>query len=241
MVIVMAAFGLVGFLDDFIKVIKKHNLGLRAWQKIVFQLAIAAAIACWAAFATPEGTLVYIPFADIYADFGAWYIPFIIFTVVAMTNSVNLTDGLDGLAAGCTAFTSLFFALTAGMYGMASPAAFSAAVTGACLGFLVFNRNPAKVFMGDTGSLALGGAITAAAIIMKMELLLLIAGLIYVIEALSVVIQVISFKTTGKRVFRMSPIHHHFELGGMSEKAVVMMFWAFTFVCCVAGLVIVGL
>ena len=127
------------------------------------------------------------------------------------------------------------------MYGMSSPAVFCGAVTGACLGFLVFNRNPAKVFMGDTGSLALGGAITAAAILMKMELLLLIAGLVYVIEALSVVIQVVSFKTTGKRVFRMSPIHHHFELGGMAEKAVVMMFWSFTFVCCAAGLVIVGL
>ncbi len=241
MVLVMVAFGLVGFLDDFIKVIKKHNLGLRAWQKIVFQLAISAAIACWAAFAVPDGTLVYIPFADIYVDFGGWYIPFIIFTVVAMTNSVNLTDGLDGLASGCTAFTSLFFALVAGTYGMASPAAFAAAVTGACLGFLVFNKNPAKVFMGDTGSLALGGAVTVAAILMKMELMLLVAGLVYVIEALSVVIQVISFKTTGKRVFRMSPIHHHFELGGMSERKVVVMFWIFTFVCCIAGFVIVGL
>ncbi len=241
MVLVMVAFGLVGFLDDFIKVIKKHNLGLRAWQKIVFQFAISAGIACWAAFAIPDGTLVYIPFADIYVDFGGWYIPFIIFTVVAMTNSVNLTDGLDGLASGCTAFTSLFFALVAGMWGMESPAAFAAAVTGACLGFLVFNKNPAKVFMGDTGSLALGGAVTAAAILMKMELLLLVAGLVYVIEALSVVIQVISFKTTGKRVFRMSPIHHHFELGGMSEKKVVVMFWIFTFICCIAGLIIVGL
>ena len=241
MVLTFMAFGLVGFLDDYLKVIKKQNLGLNGKQKIIFQVIISAAVAVWAAYFTEDGTLVYIPFADTYADFGVFYIPFVMFAVVAMTNSVNLTDGLDGLASGCTAFSSLFFALAASMYGMEEAAVFAAAVTGACLGFLVFNRNPARVFMGDTGSLALGGALSAVAIVTKLELFLIIAGLVYVIEALSVIIQVISFKTTGKRVFRMSPIHHHFELGGMSERKVVVMFWGFTFVCCIICLAVIGI
>jgi len=152
---------------------------------------------------------------------------------------VNLTYGLDGLASGVTTLVSLFFAVAAVTYGAsAGGGIFCAALAGGCLGFLVFNKNPAKVFMGDTGSLALGGGLAAAAIMMHMELLLPIAGFVYVMEALSVIIQVVSFKTTGKRVFKMAPIHHHFELCGMKEKQVVFMFWGLALVCCVIGLVI---
>lgn len=239
MIIVTVAFAAVGFIDDFRKVIKKQNEGLTAKEKMIFQVVISAAVAVYAYIA--NDALVYIPFADIYADFGILYIPFIMFAVVAMTNAVNLTDGLDGLAAGCTALSALFFAMLAGMFTYDNVTVFAAAVSGACLGFLVFNKNPAKVFMGDTGSLALGGALVIAAVSMRMELFLLIAGLVYVIEALSVIIQVISFKTTGKRVFRMSPIHHHFELGGMSERKVVIMFWVFTALCCMAGLLVLSI
>ena len=236
--VMLLMFGLIGFADDYIKVIRKNNLGLRAWQKFSLQVVFSIVIAIWAA--RVFGTTVYIPFADRVADFGFWYIPFVAFAIVAMTNAVNLTDGLDGLASGCTLIVALFFGFAASMIIDTWTAVFSFAIAGACLGFLMYNKNPAKVFMGDTGSLALGGAITAASITTRYELMLLIVGLVYVIEALSVIIQVISFQTTGKRVFRMSPIHHHFELGGMKEKSVVLMFWIFTLVCGLIGLGIVG-
>ncbi|MGN0703536.1 MAG: phospho-N-acetylmuramoyl-pentapeptide-transferase [Lentihominibacter sp.] len=233
---VFVGFGLIGFFDDYLKVIKKNNLGLRAYQKFGLQIIISVALAVFLANYSDGSTNVYIPVADIYLDFGIWYIPFIVFAVLAMTNAVNLTDGLDGLASGVTVFVTLFFSVAGISYGIASGAYFCAAVCGACLGFLVFNRNPAKIFMGDTGSLALGGGVAAAAIVMKLELLLLIAGLVYVIEALSVVIQVGYFKISGgKRIFKMAPIHHHFEKCGYSEKTVVAGFWIFTIICCAAG------
>jgi len=179
-------------------------------------------------------------------EFGYFYYVFVAFAVLAMTNAVNLTDGLDGLASGVTTMVALFFAyagFTGGAFckfgafiGDASETFFFSALAGACLGFLVFNTNPAKVFMGDTGSLALGGGVVAAAIVLKLEILLLVAGLVYVIEALSVVLQVSFFKLThGKRIFKMAPIHHHFEMCGMKETQVVKMFWAFTAVCCAAA------
>ena len=212
---VFIGFGLIGFFDDYLKVIKKNNLGLKAYQKFGLQIIISVALAVFLANYSDGSTNVYIPVADTYLDFGIWYIPFIVFAVLAMTNAVNLTDGLDGLASGVTVFVSLFFSVAGISYGIFSGAYFCAAVCGACLGFLVFNRNPAKIFMGDTGSLALGGGVAAAAIVMKLELLLLIAGLVYVIEALSVVIQVGYFKISGgKRIFKMAPIHHHFEKCG---------------------------
>ena len=195
-----------------------------------------------------QGSMVYIPGVDTYVDFGALYIPFIVFAVLAMTNAVNLTDGLDGLAAGVTTLVSIAFVIAGIIFSSmetndgadtVSGILFFAALCGGCLGFLVFNKNPAKVFMGDTGSLALGGGIAAAAIVMKLELLLLIIGLLYVIEALSVVMQVGYFKLThGKRIFKMAPIHHHFEMCGMKETQVVPMFWAFTALCCIIGLII---
>ena len=238
--LVFVGFGLIGFFDDYLKVIKKNNLGLRAYQKFGLQTILSVILAVYLANYTEGSTSVYIPFADIYVNFGIWYIPFVVFVVLAMTNAVNLTDGLDGLASGVTAFISLFFAVAGFTYGIVTGAYFWSAMCGACLGFLVFNRNPAKVFMGDTGSLALGGGLAAAAILMKLELLLPIVGLLYVIEALSVVLQVGYFKISGgKRIFKMAPIHHHFEKCGFSEVQVVAGFWIFAVLCCVAGFFII--
>lgn len=238
--LVFVGFGLIGFFDDYLKVIKKNNLGLRAYQKFGLQTILSVILAVYLANYTEGSTSVYIPFADIYVNFGIWYIPFVVFVVLAMTNAVNLTDGLDGLASGVTAFISLFFAVAGFTYGIVTGAYFCSAMCGACLGFLVFNRNPAKVFMGDTGSLALGGGLAAAAILMKLELLLPIVGLLYVIEALSVVLQVGYFKISGgKRIFKMAPIHHHFEKCGFSEVQVVAGFWIFTVLCCIAGFFII--
>lgn len=227
--IVMVAFGAIGFIDDFIKVSKKHNLGLRAWQKLVLQFVAALAIALYAAWTPAIGTELVIPFMGATVDFGFWYVPFTFFAVVAVTNAVNLTDGLDGLASGVTAIVCLFFLAMAVALNQVSTAVFSGAVIGACLGFLRYNSNPAEIFMGDTGSMALGGAVIVMAIITRMQIFVLIAGLLYVIEALSVVIQVGYFKLThGKRFFKMAPIHHHFELKGWSETRVVTVFWIVT-------------
>ena len=238
--LVFVGFGLIGFFDDYLKVIKKNNLGLRAYQKFGLQTILSVILAVYLANYTEGSTSVYIPFADIYVNFGIWYIPFVVFVVLAMTNAVNLTDGLDGLASGVTAFISLFFAVAGFTYGIVTGTYFCSAMCGACLGFLVFNRNPAKVFMGDTGSLALGGGLAAAAILMKLELLLPIVGLLYVIEALSVVLQVGYFKISGgKRIFKMAPIHHHFEKCGFSEVQVVAGFWIFAVLCCIAGFFII--
>lgn len=240
MTAVFVGFGLIGFFDDYLKVIKKNNLGLRAYQKFGLQVLLSAGLAAYIAAFTHGSTSVYIPVADVYVDFGIWYIPFVIFVMLAMTNAVNLTDGLDGLASGVTALVSLFFAVAGMIYSMVSGAYFCSAICGACLGFLLFNRHPAKVFMGDTGSLALGGGLAAAAITMKLELLLPIAGLLYVIEALSVILQVGYFKLSGgKRIFKMAPIHHHFEKCGFSEVQVVIAFWIFAAICCVIGFVMI--
>lgn len=237
---VFVGFGFIGFFDDYLKVIKKVNEGLKPYQKLGLQIVISVALAVYLATCSEGSTFVYIPVVDTYLDFGIFYIPFIVFVVLAMTNAVNLTDGLDGLASGVTAFVTLFFSVAGIVYGLYSGAYFCAAVCGACLGFLVFNKNPAKVFMGDTGSLALGGGLAAAAIVMKLELLLPVVGLLYVIEALSVVLQVGYFKMSGgKRIFKMAPIHHHFEKCGYTEVQVVTAFWIFTVICCIIGFIII--
>ena len=241
MIVVTCLFGFIGFTDDYIKVAKKHNLGLRAWQKLLLQVIFAVGLGIYMANYSGYGTDVWIPFIDKYVDFGWFYIPFVAFVVVAMANSVNLTDGLDGLSSGVTALVAFFFAIVGLEFGHDAATAFCCALCGACLGFLIFNKFPAKIFMGDTGSMALGGALAAAAIVMKVELLLPIAGFIYVMEALSVIIQVTSFKLTGKRVFKMSPIHHHFEMCGMKEKNVVVMFWFVALVCCGIAYFILGI
>ena len=230
----MFAFGAIGFIDDYNKVAKKQNEGLTPKQKLLLQVLFGAALAVF--MMTKEGTTMLIPFFGKTVDFGILYIPFVIFIEVAMANAVNLTDGLDGLAASTSSIVACTFAIV-GMtvHGGNEPMAVAGqAVFGALIGFLLYNHYPAKIFMGDTGSMALGGVLSAMAIVGHMEWLLPIAGLIYVIEALSVIIQVTYFKKTGgKRVFRMAPIHHHFELGGWHETKVVRVFCIFTFICCV--------
>lgn len=237
--VAFTAFGILGFLDDFVKVSMKRNLGLTAKQKLVLQILIAVGLAYYQSRVSVYGTSVAIPFINEYVDFGLWYIPFVAFVVVAMVNSVNLTDGLDGLASGVTLIVALFLAIVGATYGFTTTTIFCSAITGACLGFLMFNRHPAKIFMGDTGSLALGGGVAAAAIMMNIELIIPIAGGIYVAEALSVILQVVSFKTRGKRIFKMAPLHHHFELSGWKETKVVTVFWIVTFVLCSISLLII--
>ena len=230
----MYAFGAIGFIDDYNKVAKKQNEGLTPKQKLILQVAFGAALAIF--MMVKEGTAMLIPFFGKTVDFGILFIPFVVFIEVAMANAVNLTDGLDGLAASTSSIVACIFAIV-GMTvngGNEPMAVAGQAVFGALIGFLLYNHYPAKIFMGDTGSMALGGVLSAMAIVGGMEWLLPIAGLIYVIEALSVIIQVTYFKKTGgKRVFRMAPIHHHFELGGWHETKVVRVFCIFTFICCV--------
>ncbi len=234
----MYAFGLIGFIDDYNKIAKKQNEGLTPKQKIALQVVFGLALAIY--MMAREGSTVLIPFAKVSVDFGWLYIPFVVFIEVAMSNAVNLTDGLDGLASSTSSIVAACFAII-GIFvidGGNEPMAVAAqAVFGATLGFLVYNHYPARIFMGDTGSMALGGVLSATAIVGHVEWLLPIAGLIFVIEALSVIIQVLYFKKTGgKRFFRMAPIHHHFELGGMHESKVVLMFCLFTLVFCIIAI-----
>lgn len=237
LLLVTIGFGLLGFLDDFIKVVMKRNLGLTSKQKLAGQIVIS--VLFYIIYTKNNlSTELTIPLTDISFDAGILYAVFVIFWLVGFSNAVNLTDGLDGLVSGTAAIAFGAFAVLAWNQGLNETAIFSFAVVGAVLGFLVFNANPAKVFMGDTGSLALGGAIAAISILTKSEFLLLVIGAVFVAETLSVIIQVISFKTTGKRVFRMSPLHHHFELGGWSEWRVVVTFWTVGVLCAMIGIYI---
>lgn len=228
-------YGLLGFIDDFIKVAMKRNLGLTSKQKLIGQVIIA--IIFYIGLRMIDfSTVIAIPATDLSIDIGWFYLLFIIFMLVGASNAVNLTDGLDGLLAGTGAIAFGAFAILAWNAEMIHIAIFCAAIVGAVLGFLVFNAHPAKVFMGDTGSLALGGAIAAVAILTKLEILLVIIGGVFVIETLSVIIQVISFKTRGKRIFKMSPLHHHYELSGWSEWRVVVTFWLVGMIFAVIGI-----
>lgn len=233
---VMMAFGGIGFWDDYIKVVLKRSLGLRAREKIGLQLLIGLIFGLLLVYYFQRGTQLIFPVTGDIFDLGILYVPFIILVLMATSNAVNLTDGLDGLAAGVTMIVSIALAIVSVITGHYGLLAFSIAAAGACGGFLVFNRFPAKVFMGDTGSMALGGAVAAVAALTKTELFLVIIGGVYVIEALSVIIQVISFQTTGKRIFLMSPLHHHFELKGWPEKQVVKLFYLGALVFVVIGL-----
>jgi len=221
---VTVCFGIIGFLDDYIKVVKKRNLGLTSKQKFICQV-IVSIIVFFAIKSTGVSTSVEIPGTGYEIDLGFIYALLIIFMLVGTSNAVNLTDGLDGLVSGTAAIAFGAYAVLAYNQQQLDVAIFSIAVVGAVLGFLVFNAHPAKVFMGDTGSLALGGALAAIAIVTNLEILLVIIGGVFVIETLSVMIQVASFKATGKRVFKMSPLHHHYELSGWSEWRVVVTFW----------------
>ena len=225
LLLVFIGFGIIGFLDDGIKVIFKRNLGLTSLQKLIGQIVIAIAAFLLLRLGTFD-TAITIPFTEWQLDLGMLYIAFLIFWLVGFSNAVNLTDGLDGLVAGTASIAFAAFGVLALFNEQADIALFAFAVTGALLGFLIFNANPAKVFMGDTGSLALGGALAMISVLIKQELLLLLIGLVFVIETLSVILQVGSFKLRKKRIFKMSPIHHHFELSGWSEWKVVLVFWS---------------
>ncbi|WP_305768802.1 phospho-N-acetylmuramoyl-pentapeptide-transferase [Candidatus Epulonipiscium viviparus] len=230
-------FGMIGFLDDYIKVVKKRSLGLTAAQKLLAQLFVTIGFAYLLRFYIGMDTAILIPFSNgLLLDIGYAYYPLLVFGVLGVVNAVNLTDGLDGLAASVTVLIATFFAVVAYAYGSGADV-FAAAVAGSLLGFLLFNSHPAKVFMGDTGSLALGGFVAAISFILKMPLFILIVGLIYVIENLSVILQVGYFKMYHKRIFKMAPIHHHFELSGWEETKVVSVFAIITAVMCLIGLV----
>ncbi len=237
-------FGAIGFADDYLKVSRKHNLGLRAWTKFTLQAAVALALGLYLLWLAQRGqfdtTLSFPFFKTFNPDLGSLYPAFVVLVLAGAANAVNLTDGLDGLAIGSllivwVAFTVLTYAsghaLVAdylaipNVKGTGEVTVFCGAVVGASLGFLWFNSHPAEVFMGDVGSMGLGGALGATAVLIKQELLLIIAGGLFVIEALSVILQVGSFKLRRRRIFRMAPLHHHFELAGWSETKVVIRFW----------------
>lgn len=230
------AFGFIGFLDDMLKIIHKDNLGLKAGQKMILLLIFSVALAVYGY--KNIGTDILIPLGSGFKlNLGLLYIPFVIIYYAAVTNAVNLTDGIDGLATSVTIIVLTFFTIVAFKTGQKDVAIFSIALCGALLGFLKYNAFPAKIFMGDTGSLALGGAVGTIALMLQMELWVVIVGLMYVVETLSVIIQVTSFKMTGKRVFKMAPIHHHFEQCGWSEVKIVTIFSLVTAVLCIIGFI----
>lgn len=230
---VTVGFGVIGFLDDYLKVVLKRSDGLLAWQKMLLEIVVTAVFAVYLVKFSDIPLTMLIPFSGgKYADFGWLALPILFLAVIGTVNGVNFTDGLDGLASSVTVLTATFFSVVAiGTNSGIEP--ITCAVVGALLGFLLFNVYPASVFMGDTGSLALGGFVASAAYMMQMPIFILIVGLIYWVEILSVMIQVGYFKLShGKRIFRMAPIHHHFELGGWSETKVVAVFSIVTTMLC---------
>ncbi|WP_058260134.1 phospho-N-acetylmuramoyl-pentapeptide-transferase [Fenollaria timonensis] len=235
LVVGSTAFGLVGFLDDYIKFFKHRNLGLRAYQKLVLQMLFSALIAYFAY--KLAGTMVYIPFYK-EVDLGKWVILLNFFILVASTNAVNLTDGLDGLATGVMSIILLTLAIYSLKISNMTTYAYSIIMFASLIGFLIFNKYPAQIFMGDTGSLFLGGVLAIITILLGLHFYMIIYALVLIMETLSVIIQVAVFKKTGKRVFLMSPLHHHFEMKGMKETKVVVMFCAWTLILCAASLVI---
>ena len=230
-------FGIIGFMDDYIKVVLKRSMGLRAWQKFALQIVVTGVFVFYLLRYTDVSLAMKVPFLDgTYLDFGRMNIPILFFIVIGTVNGTNFTDGLDGLASSVTVLVATFFSVVAiGTGSGIEP--ITCAVVGALLGFLLFNVYPASVFMGDTGSLALGGFVAATAYMMQMPLFIVIVGFIYMIEVLSVIIQVTYFKLTkGKRIFKMAPIHHHFELCGWAETRVVAVFSIVTALLCLAAL-----
>jgi len=232
------AFGAIGFLDDFIKVVLKQNQGLRAYQKFGLQLVVSAITICFLYFSGNISPEIIIPFSDFKLSLGIWYIPLMIFVILATVNAVNLTDGLDGLATSVTTIAVLAFATLAYIANQYGAFAIGIIIVASLLGFLIFNTHPAKVFMGDTGSLFLGGIIALFAICLSNPLIIILVGFIYLIETLSVIMQVIYFKATkGKRIFLMTPIHHHYEKKGWSEKKIVFTFTMITIITSALALI----
>lgn len=232
-IISYVGYSLIGFIDDFLIVVKKNNDGLSPSAKFLLQLILAVII--FFMYRNVSSTGILIPFTHVEIDLGWFYFALILIMFTAESNAVNLTDGLDGLSSGCVLIALapfILFSILQGEYGLG---VFLMAVFGSLLAYLKNNFFPAKIFMGDTGSLALGGLLAAVAMVLKQEILLVVIGGMFVLEVLSVIIQVTSFKLTGKRVFRMAPLHHHFELGGMNEKQVVLMFWCIEAVFAIVG------
>ena len=229
-------FGFVGFLDDYIKIVMKRSLGLRAWQKMLGQIVVTGVLIFYLMKYTEVGTKLLIPFSGGKTwEVGYWFIPLVFVVVLGTVNGANFTDGLDGLASSVTVLISVFFTVVAmGFQSGLEP--ITCAATGALLGFLLFNVFPARVFMGDTGSLALGGFVASVAVVLRMPLFIPIVACIYLVEVLSVMIQVAYYKKTKKRIFKMAPIHHHFELSGWPETKVVAVFSIVTAILCFIGL-----
>lgn len=245
---VMLAYGLLGFLDDFLKVHYKQNLGLRAYQKIIGQVGIAVIIAVFAYNSNLVGTSIFIPFTSISIDIGFWIIPLIIFVYLAVVNSVNLLDGLDGLCSGVSFVYLLSFACVMLIYSNLPQVDISQwqnliqisfAMAGCLLAYFILNCYPAKIFMGDTGSLALGGLITTLAVFTGLELYIPILGIPYVVTALSDIIQVLYYKKTKKRVFLMAPLHHHFQKKGVNESKIVTIYIISTMVVCLITITLI--
>lgn len=234
---VMVGYGLIGLADDALKVIYRRSLGLRAREKLLGQLILAGVLAAYGLSDPQLGSQLRVPFSAHGWDVPGWlYVALTVAAVIGTANAVNLTDGLDGLAAGATAIASFSMAAIAWMVGNAEAALLAAAVGGACLGFSWYNAHPAQVFMGDTGSLALGAALAAVAVLTRTQLFLLLVGGLFVVETVSVAVQVAFFRLTGgRRLLRMSPLHHHFELGGWAEPQVVTRFWLIGLVCGAVG------
>ena len=233
-------FGLIGFIDDFKKLVLKNTKGLKPSYKMLGLLIISVAYVIYLVYGLKIGTETYIPILKQSITIPIYiYIPFAIIVILATTNAINLTDGIDGLSSSVSAIIITCLTIIGIQYNLTEISIFGSIVIGAVLGFLMFNLHPAKVFMGDTGSLLLGGVISAIALYLKMPLLLLLIAIIPVIETISVIIQVVYFKKTGKRVFKMTPIHHHFELSGWTENKVVVIFSVITLIVCVIGLKII--
>lgn len=241
LIIVTIGFALIGFIDDYIIVVKKDNAGLSSKQKFLAQIAVAVIIFIIMTNWIPDiDAGIQIPGTDLFIPLGIFFVVWIVFWLVGFSNAVNLTDGLDGLSTSTTIVANLSFLIIAWMSSENEIVIFLAILIGAQLGFLIFNKYPAKVFMGDTGSLALGGIVGIVSIMLNNSLLLLLIGIVFVVETASVIIQVISFKTTGKRIFKMTPIHHHFELSGWNEKKIVAVFSLVGAIAGVLGVLIGG-
>ena len=234
--IITIGFGLIGLIDDLIKYLKKRSLGLLTIQKFFLQIVFALIVAYCVQQSTDLGTEIYLPFLKNGINLGTMFVPFVVLVMVSSVNAVNLTDGLDGLAAGLIIIAMLSFALIAYIQNIGSMVLFSLIVVFSSLGFLVYNFFPAQIFLGDVGSLALGGALASVAIFTRAELLLLIIGGVFAIETLSVILQVVSVKLRGKIIFKMSPVHHHFELCGWKEPKIIIRFWIAGIILAIIGI-----
>ena len=235
---ITVGFGFIGFIDDIIKLRAKNTKGLKPIYKMIGLLAMSVAYVLYIVNVLGIESETYIPFLKIYIGLPIWgYVPFAIFVLLASTNAINLTDGVDGLASGITAIIVTCFTVISILLDVKEIIVFGSVITGVCLGFLLFNLYPARVFMGDTGSLALGGAISAMAIYLKNPLLLIIICIVPIIETVSVIMQVIYFKKTGNRIFKMAPIHHHLELSGWTENKVVSLATFTTLIACIIGII----